>query len=69
MGYTTSEANGEIRTSGPYGNRLVSYLTSVGSTNVRIYASMYVDDESNFHIAYYDETNNELKYIENVSEG
>ncbi len=69
LGYATSETHGQIGNCGPYGNSWVCYPISGGSLDVGKYASMYVDDESNFHIAYYDDTNNELKYAVNVGTG
>jgi hypothetical protein len=67
--YATSETGGELGNCGAYGNDWVCYPVSGGSTNVGKYASMYVDEDGNFHIAYYDDTNNKLKYAVNVGGG
>jgi hypothetical protein len=67
--YATTETHGEIGNCGPFGNNWVCYPISGGTIDVGKYASMYVDDDDNFHIAYYDDTNNKLKYGVNVGGG
>jgi hypothetical protein len=69
LSYATSETHGEVGNCGPYGTDWVCYPISGGNTDVGKYASMYVDDDGNFHIAYYDDTNNKLKYAVNVGGG
>ncbi len=64
--YATSEGEGNC---GAYGTDWVCYPISGGTANVGRYTSMYVDDADHFHIAYYDATNNELKYAVDVGSG
>jgi hypothetical protein len=64
--YATSEGEGNC---GAYGTDWVCYPISGGITNVGRYASLYVDDADHFHIAYYDATNNTLKYAVEVGSG
>jgi hypothetical protein len=53
---------------GPGGNTWLCF--PISSTNdVGKYASLYVDNSNDFHIAYYDATTDELKYAEDVGSG
>lgn len=54
---------------GPGGNTWTCYPVTGGTIDVGRYASMYVDNGSKFHIAYYDATHHELKYAVNVGSG
>jgi hypothetical protein len=47
---------------GYWGTDMACYPVDMTNGDVGKYASMYVDDATNFHIAYYDATNEELKY-------
>jgi hypothetical protein len=54
---------------GPGGNTWTCYPVSGSTTDVGQYSSLYVDDGGHFHIAYYDATNDLLKYAVDVGGG
>lgn len=54
---------------GPGGNTWTCYSVTGATSDVSQYASMYVDSEDHFHIAYYDATNDMLKYAVDVGSG
>lgn len=47
---------------GPGGNTWTCYRVDGSDADVGQYASIYVDDDNRYHIAYYDATHDELKY-------
>jgi hypothetical protein len=51
---------------GPGGNTWTCFPVSGGSADVGRYASLYVDPGKHFHIAYYDATNDTLRYAVDV---
>jgi hypothetical protein len=63
--YATSVGEGNC---GPYGTDWSCYPIS-SATNVGQYASLYLDSEDRFHIAYYDATSHRLKYAVEVESG
>jgi hypothetical protein len=66
LAYATSLGDGNC---GLYGNDWACFPISGQTTDVGLYASMYVDNASRFHIAYYDATNKALMYAVNVGGG
>ncbi|MGD2143850.1 MAG: hypothetical protein PVF54_05170 [Anaerolineae bacterium] len=54
---------------GPGGNTWTCYPVSGSGSDVGKYASIYVDDASRFHMAYYDDTTNTLMYATEVGSG
>ncbi|MGD2146676.1 MAG: hypothetical protein PVH41_08285 [Anaerolineae bacterium] len=59
------DSNGKC---GLYGNDMSCYPVS-SATDVGQYASMYLDSEGRFHIAYYDATSSVLKYAVEFDSG
>jgi len=54
---------------GPGGTTWLCYPVTGSTTDAGKFASMYVDEGGRFHIAYYDATNDVLKYAVNVGSG
>jgi hypothetical protein len=54
---------------GPGGNTWTCYPVTGSTADVGQYASLYMDDEDHFHIAYYDATADTLKYAVDVGGG
>jgi hypothetical protein len=64
--YATS---GQDINCGHYGANWYCYGVSGGTADVGRYSSIYVDDDNDFHIAYYDATHEQLMYAEDVGSG
>jgi hypothetical protein len=54
---------------GPGGNSWSCFPVSVPSANVGKYSSFYLDSSNQYHIAYYDATNDTLRYAHEVGSG
>lgn len=64
--YATSVSEGNC---GHYGTNWTCYPITGATTDAGQHASIYVDGDGRFHIAYYDATSDELKYAINVGSG
>jgi hypothetical protein len=64
--YATSRSGSNC---GPGGDTWTCYPVTGAYLDVGQYASLYVDSEDHFHIAYYDATNDTLKYAVDVGSG